>query len=263
MGRSFKTLGMALLAFVGCAIAVAKPGRAQGVERKLTVFAAASLKTALDGVAAEWTRSTGKTTAISYAASSALAKQIEQDAPADVYISADLDWMDYLASKSLIKPETRVNLLGNRLVLIAPKGQAPTIALKEGVDLAAPLGGGRMAMADVKSVPAGKYGKAALESLGAWTSIERRLAQTENVRAALLLVSRGEAPLGIVYRTDALADPAVTIVATFAAETHPPIIYPMAMTAKSAHPDALAFLAFLKSTTAAQMFETQGYMVLK
>ncbi|MGB3719073.1 MAG: molybdate ABC transporter substrate-binding protein, partial [Hyphomicrobiaceae bacterium] len=180
---------------------------AQSRDKDLIVFAAASLKNALDDINAQWRKETGKKAVISYAGSSALAKQIEQGAPAQMFISADIDWMDYLAQKNLIRPETRLNLLGNRIVLIAPKDQSETIEIKPGFDLAGFLGDGRLAVANVMSVPAGKYGKAALEKLGVWASVSSKIAQAENVRAALLLVSRGEAAAGIVYQTDAAADP--------------------------------------------------------
>ena len=231
-------------------------------DTKPVIFAAASLKTALDRINAAWTKETGKSAAISYAASSALARQIEQDAPADMFIPADLDWMDYVATQNLIKAETRSNLLGNRLVIIAPRDTGGLIDIKPGFDLAKALGGGRLAMADVRSVPAGRYGKAALEKLGAWAGVADRIAQAENVRAALVLVSRGEAPLGIVYKSDAVSDPSVTIVATFPEDTHPPILYPVALTARTTHGDAVAFLAYLKSSTARTLFEAQGFTVV-
>lgn len=230
--------------------------------RDVVVFAAASLKNALDEINAAWGRDGGKRASISYAASSALAKQIEQGAPADLFASADLDWMDYAAGKGLIRPETRVTLLGNRLVLIAPKESAATVKLAPGLNLAASLGGGRLAMANVDAVPAGKYGRAALEKLGAWDGVRDQVAQAENVRAALLLVSRGEAPLGIVYQTDAAADPNVRIVGTFPEDTHPPIVYPVAITKESSNPDAPAFLAFLRSGAARAAFERQGFTVI-
>ena len=172
----------------------------------------------------------GKKAAISYGASPALAKQLEQAAPARMFISADLDWMDYVAQKNLIKPETRSNLLGNRIVLIAPKDTAQAIEIKPGFDLAKIVGDGRLAMANVDAVPAGKYGKAALENLGAWASVSSKVAQAENVRAALLLVSRGEAPAGIVYQTDAAADPNVGSHRRASRRTRtPPIIYPISL----------------------------------
>jgi molybdate transport system substrate-binding protein len=238
----------------------ATPSAAQG--DRLVVFAAASLKNALDAVNAKWERETGSKAAISYAASSALARQIEQGAPAQIFISADLDWMDYLAARGLVAPETRSNLLGNRIVLIAPKDKARAIEIKPGFDLAAVLGGGRLAMANVDAVPAGKYGKAALEKLGVWASVSGRVAQAENVRAALLLVSRAEAPAGIVYRSDAAADPNVSIIATFPEDSHPPIIYPIALVARASHPDAASFLAYIKSSKARPAFEAQGFTVL-
>jgi molybdate transport system substrate-binding protein len=226
------------------------------------VFAAASLKNALDAVNVQWQKETGRKASISYAASSALARQMEQGAPAQVFISADLDWMDYVASKGLIKPETRSNLLANRIVLIAPKGKAKAVDIRAGFDLARLLGDGRLAMANVDAVPAGRYGKAALEKLGVWPSVSGKTAQTENVRAALLLVSRGEAPAGIVYQTDAAADPNVEIIGTFPEDTHPPIIYPIALTAGATHPDAAAFLTYIKSDKAKALFDAQGFTVL-
>ncbi|WP_445504922.1 molybdate ABC transporter substrate-binding protein [Microvirga sp. G4-2] len=230
--------------------------------KDIVVFAAASLKNALDDAAAAWKRETGKTAVISYAASNALAKQVEAGAPADLFFSADLDWMDYAASKSLIVPETRTNLLGNSLVLIAPKDASVQVSLQPGFDLASALGDGRLAMGQVEAVPAGKYGKAALEKIGAWDGVKSRIAQTENVRAALLLVSRGEAPLGIVYKTDAVSDVNVKIVATFPESTHPPIVYPVALTKDSANPDAAPFLNFLRSSQAKPFFERQGFSVM-
>src|SRR5215475_3108714 len=236
------------------------PARAQAGD--VVVFAAASLKNALDAISEQWQKETGKKAVISYAASSALAKQIEQGAPAQMFISADLDWMDYAAQKHLIKPQTRSNLLGNRIVLIAPKDRAQSIDIKPGFDLAKALGDGRLSMANVDSVPAGKYGKAALEKLGVWSSLKGKLAQAENVRAALLLVSRGETPLGIVYQTDAAADPNVTIVGTFPEDTHPPIIYPIALTATANNPNAATFLDYVRSTKAKPLFEAQGFTML-
>jgi molybdate transport system substrate-binding protein len=236
------------------------PARAQ--DGNIVVFAAASLKNALDAVNAAWEKESGKKASISYAASSALAKQMEQGAPAQVFISADLDWMDYVAQKNLIKPETRSNLLGNRIVLIAPKDKAKAIEIKPGFDLAKVLGDGRLAMANVEAVPAGKYGKAALEKLGVWNSVSGKVAQAENVRAALLLVSRGEAPAGIVYQTDAASDRSVEIIGAFPEDAHPPIIYPIALTSTATSPDAAAFLAYIKSNKTKPMFEAQGFTVL-
>ena len=250
-------LGLALAASV-TPFAVA---RAQG--GGLVVFAAASLKNALDEIATDWAKDTGKPMLrISYAASSALAKQIEQAAPADLFISADLDWMDYVAGKSLIKTETRVNLLGNKIVLIAPKDSKAAVELKNGADVGKLLAGGKLAMANVDAVPAGKYGKAALEKLGAWEGVKGSVAQAENVRAALLLVARGEAPLGIVYATDAAAGPNVRILSAFPEGSHPPIVYPAAELKDSKGADAKLFLDHLKSSKARLAFEKQGFTVL-
>ena len=193
----------------------------------------------------------------------AFAQQVVQGAPADVFISADLAWMDYLTEKKLIKDDTRANLLGNRIVLVSGKKDAGPVEIKQGFDLAGILGDGRLAMGAVDSVPAGKYGKAALEKLDAWKAVEPKVAGAESVRAALLLVSRGEAPYGIVYQTDAAADPGVKVVGTFPEDSHPPIIYPIAITAESKSPDAAAYVDFVKSAKAAELFEKQGFTVLK
>lgn len=248
----------------GLAIAVgvlAQPALAQD-KTPVTVFAAASLKNALDAVADAWTKQGGIPPRISYAGSSALARQIEQGAPADIFISADRDWMDFLQQRNLVKPETRTNLLGNSIVLVAQKGAARKVTIEKGFPLADLLKGGRLAMADTNAVPAGKYGKASLESLGVWSAVARSIAQAENVRAALLLVSRGEAPYGIVYATDAAADANVEIVGTFPGDTHPPIIYPAAELAGSKNPAAAAFLTHVKSPKMKPLFEQQGFTVL-
>lgn len=252
-------LGLAVGVLIALAVP-ALPARSQG--EGPIVFAAASLKNALDVANEAWRKETGKKAVISYGASSALAKQIEQAAPAQMFISADLDWMDYLAARNLIKPDTRANLLGNRIVLIAPKDKAQAVEIKPGFDLTRILGDGRLTMANVNSVPAGKYGKAALEKLGVWNTVSRKIAQAENVRAALLLVSRGEAPAGVVYQTDAAADPNVAIIGTFPEESHPPIIYPIALTVNASHPDAAGFLDFIRSAKAKPLFEAQGFTVL-
>ena len=237
------------------------PASAQG--QKLIIFAAASLKDALDEVNVAYQHENSQETATSYAASSTLAKQIEAAAPADVFISADLDWMDYLAKRNLIKPETRANLLGNRLVLIAPVNSPLNLAIGPNFSLAQALGNGRLAIADPNGVPAGRYGKAALESLGVWSTIADRLAPAENVRAALALVARGETPLGIVYQTDAASDKDVKIVGIFPQDTHPPIIYPIAVVVSSTNPAALGYLAYLKSRAARPTFEKHGFTVFQ
>lgn len=239
----------------------ARPAQAQHAD--VLVFAAASLKTALDEINTQWHERTGKHAAISYAASSALAKQIELGAPADLFISADEDWMNYLAERKLIKPETRSDLVGNRLVLISSKGTDLHVNIAPGFPLVSLLGQGRLAMADTDAVPAGKYGRAALEALGVWQSLKGRIAQAENVRAALIMVSRGEAPLGIVYRSDAASDPNVSRVGTFPENTHPRIVYPIAVTASSTKPAAGAFVDMLKTPEARTKFEKEGFTTLK
>ena len=248
----------AVILVVLMALGPARPAQAQDV----VVFAAASLKNALDDAAKLFEKNGGAHAKISYAASSALAKQIENGAPADIFISADLDWMDFVQKHNLIQPATRENLLGNQLVLVAPAANAAKIDIAPGFDLVGLLHGGRLAMADPDSVPAGKYGKAALAKLGVWNSVEPHVARAENVRAALLFVDRGETPLGIVYATDAAADPAVRIVGVFPENTHPPIIYPAALTAASTNPNAAKLLAFLGSPAAKPAFEKQGFSLL-
>jgi molybdate transport system substrate-binding protein len=255
--------GLAAIAAVAGLIGFALVGvPAAQAQEGPTVFAAASLKNALDGINAAWKEETGKSATISYAASSALAKQIEQGAPADIFISADLDWMAYLSDKKLTKTETETRLLGNSIVLVAPADSTASVDIAPNFDLAGLLGDGRLAMGNVDAVPAGKYGKAALEKLGVWNAVEGKVAQAENVRAALALVSAGEAPLGIVYKTDAASDPKVKIVGTFPEDSHKPIIYPVAQTAESKNPDTGAFLKYLTSAKAAGLFEAQGFTVL-
>jgi molybdate transport system substrate-binding protein len=232
---------------------------ASAYAQDVTVFAAASLKEALDEAAQQFQRNSGRKVAVSYAASSALAKQIDNGAPADVFISADLDWMDYLEQRKLVKAGTRANLLRNRLVLIAPVDSKAQVEIRPGFPLAGLLGGGRLAMADPDSVPAGKYGKAALEKLGVWGDVAGRVARAENVRAALIFVARGETPLGIVYQTDANAEKKVRIVAQFPPDMYPPITYPVAITAASKRVAAPAFVDYLKSAQARAIFEKYGF----
>jgi molybdate transport system substrate-binding protein len=251
--RITRRLGLSLLGAVLLGLELGpSPNTASAQDRELVIFAAAG-----------FVRQMGKPAPkISYAACKTLAKQIEAGAPADVFVSADLDWMDYLAQKNLIWPETRVNLLGNRIVLVAPKNEAKLIAIKRHLDLVRVLGSGKLAMGNVDAVPAGKYGKAALEKLGVWDGVKGQIAQADNVRGALLLVSRGEAPLGIVYQTDAASDPNVTIVGTFPEDSHPPIIYPIAVTKDSSNPDTAEFVSYLRSPGAKPAFEEQGFIIL-
>ncbi len=235
---------------------------ARAQDRSLTVFAAASMKNALDEVDAAFTAKTGVKISASYAASSALAKQLELGAPADILVSADTAWMDYAIGKKVIKPSSRVDLLGNSLVLIAPKNSTiNSVTIDQGFNLAKLAGDGRIATGDVRAVPAGKYAKAALENLGAWQAAEPKLAMVESVRAALALVTRGEAPLGIVYSTDAGVEPGVKIIGRFPASSHPPIIYPVAATA-GAKTGAADYLAFLRSSAAKVIFEKYGFSYL-
>jgi molybdate transport system substrate-binding protein len=240
----------------------ALPARGQDVPVSATVFAAASAKNALDDINAAYTRNTGRKVVANYAASSALAKQIEEGAPADVFVSADREWMDHLAQKKLIVPKSRMNLLGNRLVLIAAKEtKLDEVQIRPGFDIAKLAGDGRIAVADVRAVPAGKYAKAALEKLGAWKAAEGRLAPAENARAALVMVARGEAPVGIVYETDAKIEPGVKVIGKFPENSHPSIVYPAAMTVK-AKGDAAKYFAFLSSGTALVFFERHGFTYL-
>lgn len=242
------------------AVATAWPAAAQ--EKSITVFAAASMKNALDDIDAAFTAKTGVKVIVSYGPSSGLAKQIEQGAPADAFISADTDWMDYAASKKTINEPTRVNLLGNSIVLIAPKdSKIENVNIGPGFDLAKVAGDGKVATGDVKSVPVGKYAKAALEKLGSWQAAEPKFAMADNVRAALLLVARSEAVLGIVYSTDARVEPGVKVVGTFPADSHPAIIYPVAATA-TAKPETAGYLDFLRSTAAKNIFEKYGFKFL-
>mgnify|MGYP003637967338 FL=1 len=236
---------------------------AAALAETVTIFAAASLKTALDEIVTDWNAETGNAAVVSYAGSSALARQIQEGAPADVFISAAVNWMDTLEQGKLIRPGTRVDLLGNSLVLVAHGGDAAPVEIAPGFDLAGLLGDNRLAMALVGSVPAGVYGKAALMSLGVWEAVAPKVAQADNVRAALALVATGEAPMGIVYATDAAAEPAVSVVGTFPAGSHPAIVYPAAVIAESARPEAEAFLTHLSGAKARAVFEAQGFTVLK
>ncbi|MCA0042906.1 molybdate ABC transporter substrate-binding protein [Celeribacter litoreus] len=228
------------------------------------IFAAASLKSALDEIEVLYEDRTSTDVVLSYAGSSALARQIEQGAPADVFISANMTWMDRLEDKGLIVEGTRRALLGNRLVLI---GNAQMAGANGGVPAKDPdferlLGGGRIAMALVDAVPAGVYGKEALTSLGLWETASQRVVQTDNVRAALALVALGAAPLGVTYASDAVADPRVSVLATFPEETHTPIEYPAAVLSAGKGDAADDFLSFLSEPEALNVFEANGFTVL-
>jgi molybdate transport system substrate-binding protein len=231
-------------------------------QEALTVFAAASLKNALDDVNAAFTKATNIKVTASYAASSALAKQLETGAPADVFVSADLKWMDYVAEKKAIKPDTRVSLLGNKLVLIAGKdSKLSNVQIGQGFDITKLAGDGRIAIADTKAVPAGLYAKEALQKLGAWKAAEPKLAQAENVRATLAYVARGETPVGIVYETDAKVEPNVKIIGVFPEGSHKPVTYPVAATV-NAKPDTAKYLNFLRTGAAKAVFEKYGFTYL-
>jgi molybdate transport system substrate-binding protein len=227
----------------------------------VTVFAAASLTDALNDVSHNYQQKTRHTATVSFAASSVLARQIESSAGADIFISADTDWMEYLDKRGLILRQTRRNLLGGQLVLVAPASAKVSLTIAPHFDLLGALHGERLAVADPDSVPAGKYAKASLTALGVWNSVSGHLAPAENVRAALAYVARGETPLGIVYSTDAIAERRVHVVGTFPASTHPPIVYPVALT-KDARPSGREFLQYLESPAAAAMFRKAGFEVL-
>jgi len=228
---------------------------------EVVVFAAASLKNGLDAVAAGFQSATGHTVTISYGGSNALATQIIQGAPADIFISAAVNWMDEVEKAGMVVPGTRADILGNTLVLIAHGRDAQPVEIGPGFDLTGILGDGRLSMALVDAVPAGQYGRAALESLGLWSSVEASVAQSENVRAALALVSTGEAPFGIVYATDAVADDNVTVVGTFPPGSHPPIVYPAALLTGAADAADRAFLQALTADAADAAFASQGFAI--
>ena len=253
MLKLMRSLVLVALALAGLARQPA--ARADG----LIVFAAASLKNALDDVSAEWKKSGGAAVGASYASSSVLAKQIEQGAPADVFISADAQWMDYVNKKSLV--DNPHDLLGNRLVLISAKDNPLTVEIKPGLNLAELLGGDRLAVGDPSNVPAGIYAKEALTKLNIWDAVQPKLAPAADVRAALTLVSRGEAPLGIVYETDAKVDPKVRIVAVFPEDSHKPIVYPVAVVKASKNADAAKFVTFLSTPAAKDIFVKYGFTV--
>ena len=244
---------------LACALVLAPAlARAQDV----TVMAAASLTDAMRELGQAWAAKGSPAPRLVFAASSALARQVEQGAPADIFVSADEPWMDYVQQRNLIVADTRTSPLGNRLSLIAPADQPGQIALVPGVNLLARLGPqGRIATGDPASVPVGRYAQASLTALGIWDQVSPRLARAENVRAALLLVERGEAPLGIVYATDAAASKAVRVVGTFPEDTHPPVSYPFAVTARGDRPEVRALLAFLTGPEAAPVYKRLGFSV--
>ena len=244
------TIALTLIALLGGRAAMAEP---------LQVFAAASLGGVLETIAARWTEQGGAPVSLSHAGSSALARQIQQGAPADLFISANTAWMDALAASGDIQPDSRRALLANTLVLVAHGRDEAPITIAPGFDLASRLGDGRLAMAMVDAVPAGIYGKQALTRLNVWPSVRERVAQTDNVRAALALVARGEAPLGVVYASDALAEPQVAVIGRFPADSHDPILYPVALTTRSDHPQARAFLDYLGSESTLEAFRRAGF----
>jgi len=239
-------------------LGIAGPAMAQE-RRAPIVLAASSLKESMNAAADAWGRTGHPRPILSFAASSALARQAAAGAPADLFVSADSEWMDDLARRGLLAVGTRTNLLGNRLVLIAPVGSGARVALRPGVDLRRALNSGRLAMADPAAVPAGRYGKAALERLGAWASVAPLVVRAENVRAALALVERGAAPLGIVYATDARASTRVRVVAMFPAASHPPIVYPIARLRASRNPEGERFRRFLNTRAAKAIFVRYGF----
>ncbi|HTV33775.1 MAG TPA: molybdate ABC transporter substrate-binding protein [Methylocella sp.] len=236
---------------------------AQTEEKPVVVFAAASLKTALDAIAADWKAHSGKSVSIVYQSSDTLANQIKTgESPADIFISADIKWMDYLEHAKLIQVKSHRNLLGNQLVLIEPADATETIEIKKGFDLAGATGDGKIAVCTIASCPGGIYAKEALESLGVFSKVKGKLAQAQNIRGALSFVARGEAKFGIVYASDAKAEPKVKVIGTFPASSHSPIVYPAALVDSSTNPDAPSFLAYLGSKAAAKIFTEQGFYVL-
>jgi molybdate transport system substrate-binding protein len=256
---SLRRILPALLLWV-CA-SIAAPA-ARSADPELLVFAASSLTSALDAIAPLYTAKTGQPVKFSYAASSALARQLEAGASADVFVSADIEWMDYVQTRDLIDRSSRRDLLGNRLVLIAPKDSTLALEIAPGFALAKALGGrGRLATGDPDYVPVGKYARSALMSLGVWNEVADRLVRADNVRSALAFVSRGEAPLGIVYTTDAKVDPGVRVVGTFPEKTHAPITYPIAVV-RGAHSGADRFARFLGEQDARRKFQELGFLTL-
>jgi molybdate transport system substrate-binding protein len=249
-----------LAAFAGLALGLAATVASAA---EPLVFAAASLKNALDEIAEAYKSESSQAVVISYAASSALARQIEEAAPADIFISADLQWMDYLAEMQLINETSRVTLLGNRLVLVAPRDSTVALEIGPAMKLVEALGpDGKLAMAGVEAVPAGRYGKAALTHYNLWDAVQPRVVESDNVRGALAFVATGEAPLGIVYATDAAAEPKVKVVGTFPEDSHPPVVYPAALLANAPNPtESDAFFTYVIGAKAQAIFEKHGFTV--
>jgi len=255
-GRLRKLVGACLL-LLTC-ILTAPAHAADDRNHAILVFAAASLTNVLDEIGAAYTQQTGQAVKFSYAASSALARQLEAGARADVFFPADLEWMDYVQARGLIDRTTRRNVLGNRLALVAPVNSRIELKIAPGFALAATLGSGRLATGDPESVPVGKYARSALTSLGVWNDVADRLVRADNVRSALAFIARGETPLGIVYETDARVEKRVRVVDFFPADSHPPIVYPVAVTAQ-ARPAARQFIGFLQGSAAQNAFEKHGF----
>ncbi len=264
MKKIYAALAAVLLSVLGASIAAAAaepPAAPAAVRAPITVFAAASLTNVLQELGDEFTKETSIPVRFSFAASSALARQIENGSPADVFFSADLEWMDYLQSRNLIQPETRHDVLGNRLVLIAPVDSTIKLQIGAHFALTAALGGGRLATGDPDSVPVGRYAREALTHLGVWDGVAGRLIPADSVRSALAFVDRGEAPLGIVYETDAMIDKKVRVVDVFPADSHKPIVYPIALTG-AAKRDAARFLAYVRGPAGEVVFKAYGFTPL-
>jgi len=258
-------LAFALFGFVAPQVHAEAPAPAPAATAATdgpVIFAAASMKTALDAIAAAWKAQGGKAPAISYGSSGVLAKQVEQAAPADIFISADLKWMDYLDKAKFIKAGTRSNLLGNALVLIEPADATSTLKIAPKFDLAGATGDSKIAVCTIASCPGGIYAKQAFEKLGVWEAVEPKLAQADNIRNALTLVARGEAKFGVVYATDAKAEPKVKVLDTFPETSHEPILYPVALLNSSTNKDAVAFLAYMRSQAATKILTDQGFTIL-
>lgn len=253
-----KLLGVSVLS---CALLIPAQA-ADEPKQELLVFAAASLTNVLDEIGKAYTQQTQQPVKFSYAASSALARQLEAGARADVFFSADLEWMDYVQARNLIDRSTRRNVLGNRLVLVAPADSKIELKITPGFKLAEALGNGRLATGDPEAVPVGKYARSALTSLGVWNDVADKLVRADNVRSALAFIARGETPLGIVYETDAKVEKRVRVVDFFPADSHPPIVYPVAVTA-NARPAARQFVEFLQSAPAKEAFKKYGFQELQ